>query len=222
MWRGSHGDATGEPGVRPVDLQYRIGSITKTMTAVLVMQLRDEGLLDLNGAGRRRTSPRSTCPGVTVAAPAVAQQSGSAPSRPGSGGSGPPGGSFAELVAGLASARDASFAPGRTHHYSNLGYGLLGEVVARLRGGPWWECLSSGCWSRSGCCAPPTTRSSRTPRATASTRGRGTLSPEPATDTGAMAPAGQVWSTVLDLATYADFLIAGHRDVLSLTHRSRR
>ena len=34
-WRGSHGDATGEPGVRPVDLQYRIGSITKTMTAVL-------------------------------------------------------------------------------------------------------------------------------------------------------------------------------------------
>jgi CubicO group peptidase (beta-lactamase class C family) len=30
-----------------VDTQYRIGSITKTMTAVLIMQLRDEGLLDL-------------------------------------------------------------------------------------------------------------------------------------------------------------------------------
>ena len=27
--------------------QYRIGSITKTMTAVLVLQCRDEGLLDL-------------------------------------------------------------------------------------------------------------------------------------------------------------------------------
>src|SRR5204862_3341 len=43
------------------------------------------------------------------------------------------------------------------------------------------------------------------------------LAPEPATDTRAMAPAGQVWSTALDLATYADFLIAGHRDVLEET-----
>ncbi len=42
------------------------------------------------------------------------------------------------------------------------------------------------------------------------------LTEEPATDTRAMAPAGQVWSTVMDLATYADFLITGHRDVLPL------
>jgi D-alanyl-D-alanine carboxypeptidase len=42
-----------------------------------------------------------------------------------------------------------------------------------------------------------------------------TLVPEPATDTGAMAPAGQVWATIRDLAAYAAFLRAGHPDVLS-------
>jgi CubicO group peptidase (beta-lactamase class C family) len=42
----------------------------------------------------------------------------------------------------------------------------------------------------------------------------GTLTEEPAQDTGAMAPAGQVWSTVSDLATYARFLLDGHDDVL--------
>jgi D-alanyl-D-alanine carboxypeptidase len=38
---------------------------------------------------------------------------------------------------------------------------------------------------------------------------------EPATDTGAMAPAGQVWATITDLATYAAFLLNGDPDVLS-------
>ena len=31
--------------------------------------------------------------------------------------------------------------PGRRHHYSNLAFALLGEVVARLRGAPWAEVL---------------------------------------------------------------------------------
>ena len=41
-----------------------------------------------------------------------------------------------------------------------------------------------------------------------------TLIPEPLPDTAAMAPAGQVWSTVADLATYCTFLLEGHDDVL--------
>jgi D-alanyl-D-alanine carboxypeptidase len=41
------------------------------------------------------------------------------------------------------------------------------------------------------------------------------LVPEPAADTRAMAPAGQVWSTVEDLAAFADLLVEGHPDVLS-------
>ena len=46
-------------------------------------------------------------------------------------------------------------------------------------------------------------------------------SPEPATDTGAMAPAGQVWATITDLARYATFLLDGHPDVLSADELER-
>ena len=42
VWAGSSGECPGIKG------QYRIGSITKTFTAVLVMQARDAGLLSLD------------------------------------------------------------------------------------------------------------------------------------------------------------------------------
>jgi CubicO group peptidase (beta-lactamase class C family) len=134
-WRGSHGDATGEPGVRPVDLQYRIGSITKTMTAVLVMQARDEGLVDLRSPVGE-VLPEVDLPGVTLRH-LLAHSSGLGAEPAGEWWERTAGGSFADLVAGLASAGTVLPA-GRTHHYSNLGYGLLGEVVARLRGASWW------------------------------------------------------------------------------------
>ena len=45
VWTGAR---TSVPGHGPDEnVQYRIGSITKTFTAVLVLRLRDEGVLDL-------------------------------------------------------------------------------------------------------------------------------------------------------------------------------
>ncbi len=116
----------------------------------------------------------------------------------------------------MAAVRDV-FAPGRTHHYSNLGYGLLGELVGRLRGSTWWETLSARVLEPLGMLR--TSHDPFEPHAQGYSVDpwAGTLSREPHTDTGAMAPAGQVWSTVLDLATYADFLLDGHRDVLPLS-----
>ncbi|MEU4476424.1 serine hydrolase domain-containing protein, partial [Micromonospora sp. NPDC023888] len=46
LWEGGRSCVDGH--VPDADTQYRIGSITKPFTAVLVMRLRDEGLLDLN------------------------------------------------------------------------------------------------------------------------------------------------------------------------------
>src|ERR1700754_1791074 len=46
LWTGARGAVNG--ATPPLGTQYRIGSITKSFVAVLVMRLRDEGKLDLN------------------------------------------------------------------------------------------------------------------------------------------------------------------------------
>lgn len=211
VWRGSCGVETGVAELRPVDLQYRIGSLTKTMTAVLVMQLRDEGLVALDDPlaaylpvpGHDSMTLRSL----------LSHGAGLPAEPPGLWWERHDGGGVAELLGSLADVSDP-FPAGFVHHYSNLGYGLLGEMVARVRGVSWWQCLSERVLAPLGMMR--TTYDPFEPHA----RGYsvhpylGTLTEEPATDTGAMAPAGQVWSTVLDLATYADFLLTGHLDVL--------
>ena len=45
IWVDSRGQVAGQPAT--TDTQYRIGSITKSLVAVLVMRLRDEGRIDL-------------------------------------------------------------------------------------------------------------------------------------------------------------------------------
>ena len=215
VWRGSRGGATGEPGMRPTDLQYRIGSITKTMTAVLLLQLRDDGLLSLNTSLSAYLSELKGVPAVgdRTLRELLAHDAGIAAEPPGEWWERTEGGSFDELVSGLASTA-SPFEPGATYHYSNLGYALLGEVVARTAGRSWWECLSERVLQPLGM-----TRTSYDPfdphaQGYSVAPWAPLLTEEPAFDTGAMAPAGQVWSTVMDLATYADFLITGHRDVL--------
>jgi CubicO group peptidase (beta-lactamase class C family) len=101
------------------------------------------------------------------------------------------------------------------YHYSNLGFALLGEAVARLRGAPWWEVLRERVLAPLGL-----ERTSYLPEAPAAQgysvdHFAGTLAREPHQDTGAMAPAGQLWSTVADLARWARFLDDGHPDVLA-------
>jgi CubicO group peptidase (beta-lactamase class C family) len=213
VWRGSRGEATGEPEVLPLDLQYRIGSITKTMTAVLVMQLRDERQLSL-------TDPLSTyLPEVKqhgdLTLRALLSHGSGLPAEPsGEWWERTEGSSFDDLVTRLDAAA-AALDPGASFHYSNLGYALLGEVVARVSGRPWWECLSDRVLQPLGMLR--TTYDAFDPHAQGYSVAPYSplLSEEPATDTRAMAPAGQVWSTVMDLASFADFLVTGHREVLS-------
>lgn len=207
-WAGSYGAVPGDA----TDVQYRIGSITKTLTAILVLQLVRDGRVALD-------APASEFLGDV----GYADRSLRALLAHNAGLQSEPVGSWWERSSGLtfeqlAAGNDGSgavFPALQQFHYSNLGYALLGEVVARVHGRSWWECVRVRILEPLGM-----TRTSYLPEGHAA-RGysvhpyAGTLVAEPATDTGAMAPAGQAWSTVADLASYAGFLLDGHRDVLS-------
>ncbi|UUZ59058.1 beta-lactamase family protein [Nocardioides sp. B-3] len=207
-WAGGAGAVPGPL----TDTQYKIGSITKTFTAVLILQLVEEGLLSLD-------APASSVLGEVGYADRSIRQlsahSGGLQAEPaGSWWERSEGGSF-ESLAGANDGSAAPCAPDRQFHYSNLGYGLLGEIVARLRGQTRWEVASERILTPLGM--------NRTSYQHSGTHAEGwsvhpyaqTLIAEPLPDTAAMAPAGQVWSTVADLATYCGFLLEGHDDVLS-------
>jgi CubicO group peptidase (beta-lactamase class C family) len=198
-----HFSGAGEQPTPDSDTQYRIGSITKTMTAVLVMQLRDEGRLALDDSLDRHL------PGTPVGDLTLRQLLGHA-----SGLQREPEGEWWEratgsdvpnLLAGL-TADKIAFPPYRRYHYSNLAYGLLGAMLERITGERWWDLLRARVLDPLG--MHRTTYQAEEPFA----RGyvvhpwRRTLREEPRTDTGAMAAAGQLWSTVADLAKWAAFL----------------
>jgi CubicO group peptidase (beta-lactamase class C family) len=184
--------------------QYRIGSISKTFTAALVMQLRDEGRLALDDPLRR------FLPGNPVGAATLRQLLGHV-----SGLQREPDGEWWERSAGqdvdgLLSALTpgkASNPPYRSYHYSNLAYGLLGAVLAKVTGQSWEALLGKRLLDPLG--MRRTTYHATEPFA----RGyvvhpwHGTLREEPRHDAGAMAPAGQLWSTLDDLASWAGFLV---------------
>ena len=209
-WTGGSGEV---PGADPSDVQYRIGSITKTLVAVAVLRLRDEGLLSLDDPVGRAV-PESGYADATLRSLLTHT----------SGMQSEPVGPWWERCAGvdvdtLLRANDGAGAvttAGDYFHYSNLGFALLGEVVARVRGRSWWEVVADEVLAPLG--MTRTTYDVRPPAARGFSVGHfdGTLTREPHADTGAMAPAGQAWSTVTDLARWTSFLGHGHADVLSV------
>jgi CubicO group peptidase (beta-lactamase class C family) len=213
VWTGARGRFASAGGALPgPDVQYRIGSITKTLTAILVLQCRDDGLLSLNDAVGKHL------PGIAFGDRTIRHllaHSGGMNAEP----EGPwwernPGVSFDELTAAMDESQAAGPAD-RRHHYSNLGYGLLGEIVARLRGSSWLELAQERILD------PLEMRRTTYFPSTPAAEGfsvhpfSGQLVPEPAYDSRAMAPAGQLWSTIEDLARYASFWIDPVPEVLS-------
>ncbi|MFN8196202.1 MAG: serine hydrolase domain-containing protein [Nocardioidaceae bacterium] len=214
--------AAGEASTEPLDRQYRIGSITKTVTAVLVLQLVRDGRLGLDhpaSAVLDDPALRGSLLGSTTVRGLLSHHGG-LPSEPvGDWWERSDGVTWDELVEAN-SAAVPRFPARQQFHYSNLSYALLGEIVARLHGRPWWDCARDLVLRPLGM-----TRTSYLPEAPSAPGLSvhpylGTLSPEPATDTRAMAPAGQLWSTATDLASYAAFLVDGHPDVLGLDELS--
>lgn len=191
-------------GASVADVQFRIGSITKTMTAVLLMQLRDEGQLALDDLLYRHLPGTPVGSAITLRQ-LLAHASGLQREPDGEWWERADGGDLDKLLADLTPDK-LSLAPHHGYHYSNLAYGLLGAVLQKVTGQPWADLLQQRILGPLGM-----TRTTYHP-APAYAPGfvvhpwLDTLREEPCTDTGAMAPAGQLWSTPADLAKWAAFL----------------
>lgn len=208
-----HGARTSVDGHAPDEnVQYRIGSITKTFTAVLVLRLRDEGALDL-GDPLERHLPGTGAGELTIAH-LLAHTGGLAAEAPGPWWERTPGSLRPELADVLGEGT-ALHPAGRRHHYSNPGYAVLGSLVEKLRGASWEEALRREVLEPLGL-----HRTSMRPQAPAAGGWAvhpwaDAMQPEPVEEYGPMAPAGQLWSTTGDLARFAAFLMRGDERVLS-------
>ncbi len=204
-WSAGRGDVP-EPHT---DVQYRLGSISKTVTAIVVMRLRDEGRLSLDDPLERHLP--GTPFGDRTVGQLLSHLAGASAESPGGWWERVPGGSLADLGLGT---DDVVLGAARRFHYSNLGFGLLGEVVARLRGTSWEDAVAAEVLGPLGM-ARTTTRPAR-PVA----EGRAVhpwadvVLPEPEHHAGVMAAAGQLWATLADLARFAAFLLGDTGDVL--------
>ncbi|MGW1179825.1 serine hydrolase domain-containing protein [Streptomyces drozdowiczii] len=210
VWDGSRSCVEGH--APDSDTQFRIGSLTKTFTAVLVLRLRDEGLLDLSdplekhlpgtGAGDvtiHQLLGHSAGLGAETTAPWWERTPGRV--RP----------ALADVLGG----QIAMHPPGHRHHYSNPGYTLLGSLVEAVRGAAWDEVLRREVLEPLG--MHRTSSLPQVPHAGgwAVHPWADAMLPEPAEDLGLMAPAGQLWSTTADLLRFAAFLAEGDDRVLS-------
>ncbi|MET0397305.1 MAG: serine hydrolase domain-containing protein [Longimicrobiaceae bacterium] len=127
---------------------YRVGSVTKPFTAVMLLQLAEAGRVRLADPVERWYPEIRTVPGLAPgAAPPTLLQlatmtSGLAaePAQPGPFWSGPVAGWETVLAAALPRARYES-APGTAFSYSNVGYAVLGAALGRAAGQPYtrWQ-----------------------------------------------------------------------------------
>ncbi|MFH0517457.1 serine hydrolase domain-containing protein [Streptomyces sp. M41] len=208
-----HGSRTSVDGHGPDEnVQYRIGSITKTFTAVLVLRLRDEGLLDL-GDPLEKHLP-GTGAGEATIAELLAHTTGLAAESPGPWWERTPGSMRPELSDVLGE-QPFLHPSGRRFHYSNPGYTLLGALIERLRDASWEDVLRREVLEPLG--LNRTGAHAQAPHAGgwAVHPWADVMLPEPVEDLGRMAPAGQLWSTTADLARFAVFLTKGDDRVLS-------
>jgi CubicO group peptidase (beta-lactamase class C family) len=201
VWFGAAGLVDG--AVPSESVQYRIGSITKTMVAVLVLRLVEQGEIDLSD--RIGDHLPDAPAGDSTVYQLLTHTSGVASETP------PP---WWERTAGALrpELRDVlpddprRHPPGQVHHYSNPGFGLLGALVAAKAGRPWFDVLCEEVLAPLGM-----TRTTYLPVAPhaegyAVHPWADVVLPEPAHDHGLLAAAGQLWSTPGDLCRFGVFL----------------
>ncbi|WP_349880853.1 serine hydrolase domain-containing protein [Micromonospora sp. HUAS YX12] len=202
LWTCTVGDTGNDTPLGP-ETVFRIGSVTKTFTAALVMQCRDDGLLDLDDPiGRHLDLPAH---GDATVRRLLSHTAGLQREPHGDVWDSLRAPAVDELLADLARV-ERVLPAGRRFHYSNLGLALLGEAVARLRGGTWAEVLADRVLTPLGLSATGPHPTERAATGFLVDAYSDEAHPEPPADFGAVAPAAQLWSTATDMARWAAFL----------------
>ena len=112
------------------DHLFQIGSITKSFAALILLQLRDEGKVDLHRPVLEYLPwlPVTMPYGPITPHHLLTHTSGL-----------PDASSIFQSDPGARHAQ--GFEPGAHFHYCNLGFAILGKLIERLDGRPWYECL---------------------------------------------------------------------------------
>ena len=212
IWAEAVGLATiADETVATPEHQYRIGSITKTFTAVSIMRLREEGALDLDD--RLELHIPEAHHGSPTLRRMLAHLSGLQREPHGDIWESLESPEIEQLLADLEQTEQV-LPPHERHHYSNLAYALLGEVVARRSGMSWRDYVKQRILEPAGL-----TRTTYDPTAPYS---QGylvapytqTARREAHNDSRGFAPAGQLWSTPSDLVRWLTVLAKGRDGVL--------
>jgi CubicO group peptidase (beta-lactamase class C family) len=203
VWQEAIGLADVEAGrAATPDTQYRVASITKTFTAAAVMQLRDAGALDLDDPLTKHIPEAAHAPtirrllshlsGLQREPVGDVWESFEFPSRE-------------ELVSGLAEAEQV-LPPGQQWHYSNLAFGLLGEVVERASGQPYTDFVDERLLRPLGLARTTWTPVEPAARGYLVEPYSDAVRREPQVELHAKRPAGSLASTTGDLARWGAFL----------------
>jgi CubicO group peptidase (beta-lactamase class C family) len=206
VWSAGRG-AVAEPHI---DVQYRLGSISKTVTAITVMRLRDEGTVDLDDPLEKHLP--GTPLGDRTLGQLLSHLAGAGSESPGLWWERTPGTTLEGLVLSDA---DVVLPAARRFHYSNLGFGLLGELVARIRGRAWADVARDEVLLPLGMARTTPRPSGAAAQGTAVHPWADVVMAEPEHHAVAMAPAGQLWATATDLGRLGSFLLGDTGDVLS-------
>jgi CubicO group peptidase (beta-lactamase class C family) len=216
IWQHGVGslDARGGPAPDPAHAVYRLGSITKVLTGVALLRLRDAGRLDLDDAVTRFV-PELGPEYDAVKLRHLSTHTSGIP-RDGDGSAPfwretPP--SEEQLLGALSGPLE--FPPGSRSSYSNAGMALAGLVVARAAGEPYRSYMTRevlkplgmqhAAWERSAVAED---------QLALGVAADGTVDP-PHWQMGAFEPAGGLYGSVTDLAALAQLAFGRHPSVLS-------
>ncbi|MFM7211863.1 MAG: serine hydrolase domain-containing protein [Actinomycetota bacterium] len=212
-----HSGSAGAEAARMPTAQtpFRIASMTKSFTATTVLILRDRGVLALDDRLERWLSWASTI-GLPSAAPPLTirhlltMTAGFPTDDPWGDRQEPrPLADFDRLVeGGLSFCRP----PGIDFEYSNLGYALLGRVIAQATGDDFRDVVADLVLQPLGMASSTFDVSAAHGHATGFRRVDDRLVEQPETASGAFSPMGGLWSTVEDLARWIAFHEAAWAD----------